>query len=243
MATAAIPFISAKEDLPSPLTSASELLPLFDGTTRLYLAYHCPYAQRPWITRNCKGLQDKIKVVAIDLADSPAWYKEKVYPANKVPALEHNNQVKGESLDLAKYIDSNFAGPSLLPDDSAKKQFAEELLAFSDAFNSAFFSCLRSKGHVSDEAAAAVDKLEAALGKFSDGPFFLGQFSLVDVAYVPFIERFQIFYHGIKNDDIAKGRPNLYKFIEEVNKIDAYTQTKLEPQFLLAQMKEKFGIA
>jgi hypothetical protein len=38
----------------------------------------------------------------------------------------------------------------------------------------------------------------------------------VDVAYVPFIERFQIFYHGIKNDDIAKGRPNLYKFIEVI---------------------------
>jgi glutathione S-transferase len=85
--------------------------------------------------------------VAIDLADSPAWYKEKVYPANKVwlivyhwiiqciqhcslaalhaktshavgqvPALEHNNQVKGESLDLVKYIDSNFDGPALLPD-------------------------------------------------------------------------------------------------------------------------------
>ncbi|KAM0921871.1 hypothetical protein ACQ4PT_006568 [Festuca glaucescens] len=160
------------------------------------------------------GLQDKIKVVAIDLADRPAWYKEKVYPENKLPALEHNNQVKGESLDLVKYIDSNFDGPALLPDDSAKKQFAEELLAFSHAFNSAFFSCLRSKGHVSDEAAAAVDKIEAALGKFRDGPFFLGHFSLVDVAYLPFIERFQIFYHGIKNDDIAKGRPNLNKFIE-----------------------------
>jgi len=45
-----------------------------------------------------------------------------------VPSLEHNNQVKGESLDLVKYIDSNFEGPSLLPDDPAKKQFAEELL-------------------------------------------------------------------------------------------------------------------
>ncbi|VAH89594.1 unnamed protein product [Triticum turgidum subsp. durum] len=244
MATAVPPIISPKEDLPPPLTSASEPPPLFDGTTRLYLAYHCPYAQRAWIARNCKvGLQDKIKVVAIDLADRPAWYKEKVYPENKVPALEHNNQVKGESLDLVKYIDSNFDGPALLPDDSAKKQFAEELLAFSDGFNSAFFSCLRSKGDVSNEAAAAVDKIEAALGKFSDGPFFLDQFSLVDIAYVPFIERFQIFYSGIKKDDLAKGRPNLHKFIEEVNKVDAYTQTKLDPQFLLDQMKEKFGIA
>lgn len=27
-----------------------------------------------------QGLQDKIKLVAIDLQDKPAWYKEKVYP-------------------------------------------------------------------------------------------------------------------------------------------------------------------
>ena len=33
-----------------------------------------------------------------------------------MPSLEHNNEVKGESLDLVKYIDSNFEGPALLPD-------------------------------------------------------------------------------------------------------------------------------
>lgn len=65
----------------------------------------------------------------------------------------------------------------------------------------------------------------------------------MDIAYAPFIERFEIFYSGIKKDDRAKGRPNLHKFMEEVNKVDAYTQTKLDPQFLLDQMKEKFGIA
>lgn len=34
----------------------------------------------------------------------------------QVPSLEHNNEVKGESLDLIKYIDSHFDGPSLFPD-------------------------------------------------------------------------------------------------------------------------------
>ncbi|XP_066352621.1 protein IN2-1 homolog B-like [Miscanthus floridulus] len=235
--------VSPKEALPSPLTSASEPPPLFDGTTRLYVAYHCPFAQRAWIARNYKGLQDKIKIVAIDLADRPSWYKEKVYPENKVPSLEHNNQVKGESLDLVKYFDSNFEGPSLLPEDPAKKQFAEELLAYTDAFNKALYSSLLSKEDVSEETVAALDKIEDTLGKFNDGPFFLGQFSLVDIAYVPFIERFQIFYSNIKNYDITKGRPNLQKFIEEVNKIDAYTQTKLDPQFLLEQTKKRLGIA
>ena len=123
----------------------------------------------------------------------------------------------------------------------------------------------------------------------------------VDIAYVPFIERIQIFYSNIKNYDITKGRPNLQKFIEvihrqrdikqakalclyfthnvwydpfilmtrlhspmqtssldntflmrnfkswigifqEVNKIDAYTQTKLDPQFLLEQTKKRLGV-
>lgn len=38
----------------------------------------------------------------------------------------------------------------------------------------------------------------------------------VDIAYVPFIERFQIFFSNIKNYDITAGRPNLQKFIEVV---------------------------
>lgn len=38
----------------------------------------------------------------------------------QVPALEHNNEVRGESLDLIKYIDSNFEGPSLSPDVRVK---------------------------------------------------------------------------------------------------------------------------
>ena len=136
-------------------------------------------------------------------------------------------------MDLVKYIDSNFEGPSLLPDvrhtldcdpcnacssfagslmsefssqDPAKKQFAEELLAFTDAFNRALYSSIVSKEDVSEETGnrlvrvfenvfmlynmliftcgflipvAALDKIEEALGKFTDGPFFLGHFSLV----------------------------------------------------------------
>lgn len=34
----------------------------------------------------------------------------------QVPALEHNGKVIGESLDLIKYVDSNFDGPSLYPE-------------------------------------------------------------------------------------------------------------------------------
>ncbi|MFS8012590.1 putative Thioredoxin-like superfamily [Helianthus anomalus] len=45
-----------QEDLPPALDSTSEPPSVFDGTTRLYISYTCPYAQRVWITRNCKAL-------------------------------------------------------------------------------------------------------------------------------------------------------------------------------------------
>ena len=90
----------------------------------------------------------------------------------------------------------------------------------------------------------------------------LGQ---VDIAYAPFIDGFQIFFAGIKNYDITKGRVHIRKFIEvigitfpltyfnrvfwlqnnvlqELNKIDAYTQTKQDPEVLLALTKKKFGV-
>lgn len=34
----------------------------------------------------------------------------------QVPALEHNGKIIGESLDLIKYLDNTFEGPSLYPE-------------------------------------------------------------------------------------------------------------------------------
>ncbi|TVU47479.1 hypothetical protein EJB05_07082 [Eragrostis curvula] len=233
MAAASALASSAKEVLPPALGSTSEPPPVFDGTTRLYICYFCPFAQRAWVTRNFKGLQNKIKLVAIDLQDKPAWYKEKVYQQGTVPSLEHNNEIKGESLDLIKYIDSNFDGPKLLPEDAAKRQFADELIAYADSFTKALYSPLISHADMSEETVAALDKIEIALTKFNDGPFFIGQFSLADIAFVTILERVQIYYYHLRNYEITKGRPNLQRFIDEMNKIEAYTQTKNDPLSLL----------
>lgn len=226
------------QGLPPALDSTSDPPPLFDGTTRLYTSYSCPYAQRVWITRNYKGLQDKIKLVGIDLQDRPAWYKEKVYPANKVPALEHDGKVIGESLDLVKYVDSNFEGPSLFPDDPVKRKIGEELLSYVDTFTGAVRALFKSDPV--KEAGAQFDYLENALKRFDDGPLFLGQLSLVDIAYIPFVERFEIFLSEMWKYDITAGRPLLEAWIEELNKIDAYKQTKIDPKQLVESYKARY---
>jgi len=107
--------------IPPVLNSKSEPPTLFDGTTRLYISVICPYAQRVWIARNIKGLS-QIKLVSIDLQDRPAWYKEKVYPPNKVPAIEHNGKVTGESLDLLEYLENNLKDLNSFPRILRKKR-------------------------------------------------------------------------------------------------------------------------
>ncbi|XP_055800640.1 protein IN2-1 homolog B-like isoform X2 [Solanum dulcamara] len=228
----------SREVLPPALDSSSEPPAIFDGTPKLYISYSCPYAQRTWIARNCKGLQENIKLVPIDLKNRPDWYKEKVYPANKVPSLEHNNEVKGESMDLIRYIDSNFEGPSLFPDDPSKREFAEELFSYFDSFYKAVISSL--KEDKINDAIAAFDSIETALSKFVDGSFFLGTFSLVDIAYAPFIERFQPFLLEVKNYDITAGRTKLAAWIKEMNQIEAYTVTKRDPKEHLENYKRRF---
>lgn len=49
----------------------------------------------------------------------------------QVPSLEHNNEVKGESLDLIKYIDKNFEGPKLFPNVKFKEIIIEIFLSSS----------------------------------------------------------------------------------------------------------------
>jgi glutathione S-transferase len=229
---------SVLEDRPATLDATADPPTLFDGTTRLYTSYVCPFAQRVWITRNVKGLQEKIKLVPLDLGNRPAWYKEKVYPENKVPALEHNGKIIGESLDLIIYLDNTFEGPSLYPEDHAKKEYGQELFKYTDTFIKTMYASL--KGDPFKETAPVLDYLENALHMFHDGPFFLGQLSLVDIAYIPFIERFQIVLNELFKCDITADRPKLSAWIQEMNKSDGYAQTKIDPKEILEIFKRKF---
>jgi glutathione S-transferase len=38
----------------------------------------------------------------------------------------------------------------------------------------------------------------------------------VDIAYVPFIERLEIAFSGLKNYDVTAGRPNLAKWLKVI---------------------------
>lgn len=228
------------------LTSKSDPPNLFDGTTRLYVARTCPYAQRAWGARNYKRLFD-IEIIPIDLLDRPKWYGEKVYHLNKVPALEHNGKVKGESLDLLEYIEENFEGPALFSKDPAKKEVTKELFKLADEVVKQFFLTFKDKNadaiHAEKHIGPLLDQLEAALRKYeTEGAFFLGQFSAVDLVYAPFFGRFELLAPELLNYNIYKGRPKLENWSKAVNTVDAYTSTiTFPPQELADGMKKVFA--
>ncbi|XP_025801817.1 protein IN2-1 homolog A-like [Panicum hallii] len=104
----------------------------------------------------------------------------------------------------------------------------------------AVFRAGRAGGdEISELVAPALDKVEEALGRFSDGPFFLGQSrSAVDMVYAPFVERFKDFFAAVKQYDMTRGRP----WIQELNKIDAYAATWGDRRLQIAAMMIKFGV-
>ncbi|CAN0926773.1 Glutathione S-transferase L1, partial [Linum grandiflorum] len=191
--------------------------PPFNGTAaaRLYTSYRSPFAQRAWIARNCKGLKEQIQLVPINLEDKPSWYKQ-VNPQGKVPALEHNGKIIVESLDILRYVDTNFEGPPLFPNDAERKSFAEELLAYSETFT------------------------EMVLNSFKGETVREAVILQVDIAYIPFVERAEIFLPAAWNYDISAGRPQLAGWIQEMNRIDGYKETKSDSREVVGYYKNRF---
>ena len=93
-----------------------------------------------------------------------------------------------------------------------KIEAANEFLKYADTISKGLFIVLtKSKPEAAQEAGPALDYLVNALGKFADGPFLLGEFSLVDISYGSFVERYQLGYPVLKNCDITTDRPKLLK--------------------------------
>ncbi|KAM1125905.1 hypothetical protein FF1_041144 [Malus domestica] len=171
-----------QEVLPPALTSTSDPPPIFDGNTRL--VYLLDFA----LLRCILGLEEKIQLVSIDLQDRPAWYKEKVYLANKDPAKKEFGE------ELLSYTDS----------------FNRSV------FSSVKQDEIESADWTFDYIETALSKLEDGplfLGKFSLViwlPYPLCGYS----AYAPSLGRFQLYLMDLKKYDIAAGRPKLAAWIE-----------------------------
>ena len=172
----------------------------------LYDASRCPYCARVRIVLAEKRIQ--YEPVEIDLGDRPAWLFEK-NPLGKVPVLEEGDMCLPESRVIMEYLEECFPTLALLPSDPFERACARLWFERFDGFSGPYYRVLFEGGQV-EELEAALAKLDAALGP---GPYFCGsQYSLADIAYVPWIIRVKA-RTGIDLD----GYPNLFHWLDRLS--------------------------
>ncbi|KAF3570960.1 hypothetical protein F2Q69_00061871 [Brassica cretica] len=65
------------------------------------------------------------------------------------------------------------------------------------------------------------------------------ELAAVDIAYIPFIERFHLIFKDVMNVDITAGRPNLAYWLKEMNTMEHYTETRQDPQEIIERYKKR----
>lgn len=161
----------------------------------LYSYEACPYAQRTQMTLLEKGLD--YELIEVDLYDRPAWWAD-LSPYGKVPLLKHGDAVVYESAIINEYLDDTFGDIPLLPADPLGRARARIWMAYCDTHFMAACHTLIEDRHDDSRQAENRQKLrevflfmEEGINELGAGPYWMGeQFTLVDIQFAPFFERF-----------------------------------------------------
>ena len=181
-------------------------------TGKLILVSHhlCPYVQRAAISLTEKRVP--FERVTIDLADKPDWFKA-ISPLGKVPLLivQSNGAetVIFESAVILEFLEETQGNP-LHPADAYDRARHRAWIEFGSAVLNDIAGLYSAK----DEAAFAA-KAEALAAKFArlegslgPGPWFDGDFSLVDTVFGPVFRYFDVF-DRIGDFGILAGKPKV----------------------------------
>jgi glutathione S-transferase len=148
-------------------------------------------------------------VTYVNLREKPDWFLE-LSPHGKVPVLKVDDEVLFESGAIAEFLDETVE-PRLHPENpiqrARNRAWTDFVPDFTKALNAIGYATSRE---ALEEGIANVPKalgrLEGALAnRGNDGPYFNGdRLSLVDAAYGPMLQRFQlvedVLQTGVMND-------------------------------------------
>jgi maleylacetoacetate isomerase len=83
---------------------------------KLYSRYRNSAGQRVRTSLNIKGLEYEYIPVSLE-GGAPDSYREEINPQALIPSLVIDGKIVTQSTALIEFIEENFDGPSLLPDD------------------------------------------------------------------------------------------------------------------------------
>eukprot|EP01097_Dermamoeba_algensis_P001641 TRINITY_DN1612_c0_g1_i1.p1 TRINITY_DN1612_c0_g1~~TRINITY_DN1612_c0_g1_i1.p1 ORF type:complete len:233 (+),score=32.77 TRINITY_DN1612_c0_g1_i1:129-827(+) len=217
---------------------------------KLYASPACPFSHRVCWAAKEKALV--LEYVEIPIGPSkPEWFKQ-VNPRGTVPVLTVGEHVIFESSIIVEYLEEAFptGGVPLYPKDpllrSQVRYFVESFICLGKAMASCLFRTAPDICEAEKEKwrACIVEKIRPLTGLLtlyqSRGPYFLGdQFSMAEIATIPFLDRFALAlkqWHGL--DVFESDRTGRFKtwFLAATSR-PAYQATTRAPQYLLDSLK------
>ncbi len=209
----------------------------------------CPFCERVWFALEEKGIPFETEF--IDLSNKPKWYTDLV-PTTLVPAVKIEGDLVYESKDILYALEERF-GQTLLPDHPEENAVARQLIE--DAETNSFVSVgyklffrestvdANELANLQTAFAAKLDDLEQALGKYP-GPYFLTDFSLVDIMYSPHLDRLAANLPVFRGYQIKGNKrfPRINAWFEAINQRSAYHRVRSDSttNYLLA--RRRFGL-
>ncbi len=153
----------------------------------------CPWVQRAAIVLREKKIEFEFRHIEPD--NRPDWFIA-ISPHKKVPVLRVNEAVSlFESNAIAEYLDETVA-PRLHPEDPVERAVNRAWTDYVPTFAEVVTATAYADTEVDYNKAAEkipvpFERVERVLEKQGNGPLFNGgQYSLVDAAYAPFVQRY-----------------------------------------------------
>jgi glutathione S-transferase len=180
----------------------------------------CPWVQRAAIVLREKKIDFEFRHIEPD--NRPDWFLA-ISPHKKVPVLRVDDSVSlFESNAIAEYLDET-VGPRLHPNDpverAVNRAWTDYVPTFAETVTGAAYADTEADYN---KAVAKItvpfERLESALTDQGDGPLFNGeQYSLVDAAYAPFLQRY-FFLDRIRRIGHIENLPRLNAWAETLMK-------------------------
>lgn len=209
----------------------------------------CPFCERVWFALEEKGIPFTTEF--INLSDKPKWYTDLV-PTTLVPAVKIEGELVYESKDILLALEKRFPEVPLLPSNPEERAVADRWIEESETngFRDLAYQLLRNAPEDPQELEelrakfeAQLDILEANLGKYPS-PFFLSEFSIVDILYSPHLDRLAAnlpVYRGYH----LKGNPRFPRinaWFEAIAQRPAYQRSASDNTTNNLLLRRRFGI-
>jgi glutathione S-transferase len=222
------------ESLNGP-TNAQARLRLFgrpesEVRVTLYRDHHawCPYCQKVWLWLEEKQIPYRIeKVTMFCYGEKESWYKKKV-PSGMLPALELDGRMITESDDILIALEQVFQplgwsmqDPQVIPLRRLERLLFRAWCSWLCYPQQSQQQEQRNRGQFVE----VVAKVEEALAS-TPGPYFLQDFSTVDVIFTPYVERMNASLFYYKGYSLREENPQLSAWFDGMESRLTYRGTQ-----------------